>query len=326
MIIRQWSLDDNQEVNSYNSITQASRVMGVDESTIRKAIKYNRATCGYKWTREEGNYNIQEEKAIYRPNNLPKILLLDIETSPLRAYIYQKEVWKANVSADKIISEWFILTFSCKWLFSDEIMSERLTGKEAKHENDSRIVTKLWKILNEADIVIAHNGLKFDVPNINTRFLINGLQPTKPYKQIDTLMVARKQFGFTHNSLNALAKLFKIDGKLETNFELWEQSINGNEESLAKMELYNRHDVEILEDVYLKLRPWIQHHPNLNMYMETNEPICACCGSEKIREYSFYYTSVNKYKVYQCECGALSRQRMAETPQKDKKNILISLA
>jgi hypothetical protein len=259
---------------------------------------------------------------------LPKVLLFDIETSPLQAFIFQKSVWKTNVGADQVISEWFMLTWSAKWLFSTEIMTDRLTGKEAIKEDDGRIVKSLWKLLDEADIIIAHNGDSFDVPNMNTRFIVHGLPPTSPYQTIDTMLVARKQFGFTHNSLNGLAKVFGFDPKMETDFELWKRCVAGEEEALAYMQKYNNGDVTLLEDVYLKLRPWIRSHPNLGLYANSDTAVCPNCFGTNLTwvDDKFYYTQTGKYPVFQCECGAFGRSRTSVLSKEARKGLVVGLA
>ena len=222
---------------------------------------------------------------------LPKILIFDIETSPLEAYVYQKSVWKANISPDKIISPWFTLTWSAKWLFDDETMSDRLTGEEALNENDARITKSLWKLFDEADVLVAHNGDGFDVPNMNTRFLVNGLTPPSPYQRIDTLKVAKKEFGFTHNGLDALAHTLGLKGKIETNFDLWKRCKQGSDEALKEMEIYNRQDVNLLEEVYLELRPWIKSHPSMALFIESDKPVCPVCGHDHLVEKGNGYIS-----------------------------------
>ena len=259
---------------------------------------------------------------------LPKVLLFDIETSPLQAFVFQKSVWKTNIGADQVISEWFMLTWSAKWLFDDTIMSERLTGKEARAEDDSRLVKSLWSLLNEADIVIAHNGDHFDVPNMNTRFIVHNLPPTSPYQTIDTMLVARKQFGFTHNSLNGLGKLFGFEPKMETDFELWKKCVAGNDDALAYMEKYNKGDVELLEDIYLKLRPWIKSHPNLGLYVESDGAICPNCGSEELNwTKKYYFTQTGKYATFRCSnCGAFGRSRTTVLSKEIRKGLVVGLA
>ena len=257
---------------------------------------------------------------------LPKVLIFDIETSPLKAFVFQKSVWKANISADQVISEWYMLCWSAKWLFDDIVMSQRLTGKEAKREDDSRIVGGLWALLDEADIVIAHNGDSFDVPNMNTRFVVNNLLPTSPYQTIDTRLVAKRQFGFTHNSLNGLAKIFGFDVKLDTDFDLWKRCVDGDEKALAYMQKYNKHDVLLLEEVYMKLRPWIKGHPNMGLYVETDKAICPNCGSANIEwTNKFYYTQTGKYRTFRCHCGAFGRDRKTASKKEIRANLAVSI-
>lgn len=259
---------------------------------------------------------------------LPKILVFDIETCPLEAYVWQQSVWGGNVSDEQIISDWFMLTWSAKWLYDEDVMSGSLTGKEALKEDDSRIVKQLWNLLDQADIVIAHNGDKFDIPNINTRFIVNNLLPTSPYQQIDTLKVARRQFGFTHNSLDALARALGLDAKLHTSYKLWKDAKNGDDKALKYMEEYNREDVNILENVYLKLRPWIKSHPNIGLYMLSDGTVCPNCGNSDIvwQDGEFYYTQANRYPVFRCSCGAYGRSRKADLKEADKKNLVVGLA
>lgn len=255
---------------------------------------------------------------------LPKILIFDIETSPMRAYVFSR--WKQNIYLDQTISEWFTLSWSAKWLFSPEIMSSRLTGDEVKHESDGRIVAELWKLIDEADIVVAHNGVSFDEKKINARFLLNGLPPASPYQIIDTKLIAAKQFGFSSNKLDALAGYFGLKCKMDTDFELWARCMDGDEKALEYMEEYNRHDVELLEEVYLRLRPWIKAHPNVALYIESEVPVCSACGSEHLTYAGEYYTQTGRYDTYRCSCGALSRVRTSNIDKKYKKNLLVSTA
>lgn len=257
----------------------------------------------------------------------PKVLLFDIETSPLSAYVFQKSVWRTNVTDEQVISEWFMLCWSAKWLYDDEIMSDRLTGNEAKAEDDRRISKRLWDLFDEAHIIIAHNGDGFDVPNMNTRFIMNGFPPPSPYQTIDTKAVAARQFGFTHNGLNALARLFKFEAKKDTDFELWRQCRSGNEQALAYMQEYNIGDVALLEKVYLKLRPWIRNHPNIGLYIDVNSTLCPNCGSNNIKwlEDKFHYTGVSKFPLFVCECGAYGRGRKSLVEKEVKESLGIAL-
>jgi hypothetical protein len=270
---------------------------------------------------KEGLFKEVSEQKI-KPHSIPKILILDIETAPVRAYVWR--LWKQNVYLDQIISDWFMLTWSAKWLLEEGVMSQRLTGEEVRKENDFRIVETLWHLLNQADIVIAHNGKSFDIPHIKSRFLVHGLPPTTYYQQIDTKEVAAKEFGFSSNKLEGLARTFGIPGKTDTDFTLWSACMDGNEEALQYMEKYNQQDVKVLEEVYLILRPYIKAHPNYNLYIDSDKPVCPHCGHDHLEFVGYYYfTQTGKYKNYRCmSCGALSRDR--KSVFQNSKHILVS--
>lgn len=292
-------------------------IVGVSPEDVREAKKIL-----YK---ENFNYNFSEKGV--RVYSAPRILLLDIETAPLLAYIFQKQIWKARITHEKVLSDWFILTFSCKYLGEDEIISNRLTSEEAINQDDSRLIEKLWYLLCDSDIVVCHGGDYFDIPNINTRFVVFGMGPTTHYRQIDTLKVAQRQFGFTHNSLAALADFFGIVSKIETTFDLWKRCFIGDEKALFEMESYNRRDVEILEEVYLKLRPWIKSHPNLSIYDNSVELTCPHCRGHNLKPDGGYYTTqTGRYPTYRCfDCGATPRDRKSDLSKDKKKSLLVSI-
>lgn len=267
---------------------------------------------------------IRAKKMFYelqpKTRKAPKILVLDIETAPMKGFIFN--LWKDNVNLDKLISDWYIICWSAKWLFDSEVKGECLTSDEAKLQDDRRIVLALSKLLNKADIVVTHNGKKFDLLKINARMLVHRLSPVKPYQNIDTLEVAKRQFGFTSNKLDYLAGILGVETKMSTDFQLWADCVDGKQEALDYMFRYNKWDVECLEAVYLRLRPWIRNHPNLALYYESDEPICPNCGSKHLTPEGFYYTSVNKYQVFRCECGATSRMRTSAVDPDQREAIL----
>jgi hypothetical protein len=261
----------------------------------------------------------------YSKTQIPNILILDIETAPLKAYVWR--LWKQDISLDAIVCDWFMLSWSAKWLFDTITVSDRLVGQEAVKEDDSRLVKGLWEMLDRADIVVAHNGNSFDIPKINARFIKWGLPPTSPYQQIDTKLIAQKQFGFSSNKLDGLAKLFDMPGKTPTGFQLWVDCVNGSEEAIIKMETYNRNDVAVLEEIYLRLRPWIKGHANLGLYTDGTKPVCPNCGSENVREDgNYYYTPAGRYKTLRCECGAVSRARYTDLDKDERVNLLVGVA
>jgi len=255
-----------------------------------------------------------------------KILILDIETAPLKAFIW--DIWNQNIGIHQITSDWFVFTWAAKWLFEKKIYSSRLTSEESKNQNDKRIMQNIWELLNEADVVITHNGDKFDLPRINTRFLLHKIPPPQPYQSIDTLKSVRKQFGFVSNKQEFLNKKLGTPLKVETGgFDLWGKCYDGCEKSLKKMELYNIGDVKSLEDNYLKIRAWIKPHPNLGLFILDEHERCPSCGSNDLTECGKQYaTTVNLYESLKCNnCGAYGRRKKSTLTVSQRKKILSSL-
>lgn len=239
-----------------------------------------------------------------------RILLLDIETTPIKAYVW--DLWKQNIAWDHTTSDWYIICWSAKWLDSPDVYSECITPMDALQETDANILQPLWELLENADVVVTHNGDNFDLPRINTRFVLNGMTPPSPYYRIDTFKVAKKEFAFTSNKLDAIAHYFGLEGKYDTDFSLWEGCIDGNRKALQEMQEYNIQDVKVLEEVFLKMRPWIKGFPNNNNYMNSKTIVCATCGSDNIEELQgqYYYTSTGKYQLFRCkDCGAITKSR-----------------
>lgn len=252
----------------------------------------------------------QEENIPEIRYNFPNILLFDIETSLIKAWTFQ--TWETNIGLKQIIEDWFMLSWSAKWLHSKETMTNVLTPEEVLNKNDKRIVTNLWKLINDADIIIAHYGDKFDIKKMNTRFICNGLNPPSPYKSIDTKKAAYSYFGFTSNKLDGLAIKFGFETKIDTDIDLWIACMNGDSEALKYMEKYNKYDTELLEKVYLVLRPWIKNHPNVTLFDESTPHRCTACNSDNLIPIGYHNTAANMYPVYRCtSCGAISRDTKA---------------
>lgn len=246
-------------------------------------------------------------------NNEPRILLFDIENAPNTAYIWQ--LWTEVISDNMIENPWYLLCWSAKWLNEKKVMSSALIDfpntYKKNPECDKQVLKKLWKLLDEADIVIAHNAKKFDVRKTNARFIMNGMTPPSPYKIVDTLQVARSKFFFTSNKLDNLGKYLKVGEKLDTGgFKLWKDCMSGKKPAWRKMVRYCNRDVLLLEKVYKRMLPYMSNHPNLGNYIDNTKPLCPKCGSHEVVRQGYAYTNTAKYQQYSCKnCGGWCRGR-----------------
>lgn len=259
-----------------------------------------------------------------------RILLFDIETAPSIHYAWKR--WEENASQDQVIEEGYLLTWAAKWLGEDTIVSDAIWDYKEDYQkdptNDKNVCKSLYDLINEADIIIGHNGDNFDKKTAYTRFLFHGFQPPKPTKTIDTLKVAKRCFKFPSNSLANLAKYFGLSDKIETGgFSLWKKCLEGNRESQQKMVIYNEQDVLTLEELYLKLRAWDDQHPNVTLFDGDNVTKCVVCGSEKLKKlHKKVVTGVSAFDTYRCkDCGKVNRQRTSNL-EKDKKESILTNA
>ena len=235
-----------------------------------------------------------------------KLLFLDIETSPLTAYLW--DTYKPTVGIDQIITPTSVLCVSAKWNDGEMMFwwSQKQEGKQF-----DRMIKAIHRELCLADAVCHYNGTSFDLPRLNTEFLRLGLTPPPPFHQIDLLKVMREKFGVVSNKLAFVGPYLGIGEKVKNaGWDLWKGCLTGDAKCWTQMESYNKHDVVLLEKLYYKLLPWIDQHPNMNLFVPNEDPVCPNCGSDKLQRRGIRTATTYVYSRYQCgACGRWSRSR-----------------
>lgn len=224
-----------------------------------------------------------------------RILLLDIETAPNTAYVWG--LWQQNVGLPQLLESSYVMCWSAKWYKEEEVMYSSVFDTSPR-----KMLKEIHKLLDEADAVVHYNGTRFDIPTLNKEFVLFGMPPPAPYKQIDLLRVGRNKFKFPSNKLDYVSRALGLRGKhVATTFDLWVKCMNKDPEAWKTMEEYNKNDVILLEQVYDRLLPWIHNHPNRGLYNLDTALVCPHCGSKSYRRRGYAYTSACKYQRYQCK-------------------------
>lgn len=244
----------------------------------------------------------------------PKVLIFDIETSPFISYAWTR--FKQYIQDSMVLQEGYVLCWAAKWLDNDNVMSDAIWNYDAdvNEGNDFEVCKSLHALLDEADIVVAHNGNRFDIPTMNTRFLYHGLPPNKPYKKVDTLSILKHNFMLPSNKLSTAAIYFGLPHKMDAGgFGVWKRCMDGDKEAQEHMEVYNVQDVLTLEALYLKIRPWHNTHPNVALYYDDPVDRCPCCGSHNTHTVSpavgVAVSAITVYPLMVCaDCGKRSRK------------------
>lgn len=181
-----------------------------------------------------------------------RILIYDLETSPNQGWFWRAG-YKQNIMPNQITKERAIICVSYKWLGEDEVYN--LTWD--KNQDDKFLIEQFIEVLNEADLIVAHNGDNFDLKWLKTRALIHRLhyKMLPNYKQFDTLKVAKAKLYLNSNRLDYISKVLGFEGKIQTTPDLWNKVVILNDrEALVPMLEYCDEDVRQLEKVYKELQ------------------------------------------------------------------------
>lgn len=232
----------------------------------------------------------------------PRVAFFDIETAPIRGYTWT--MYEANVVS--VQKPTYILSYAMKWAGQKSVHTRALPDyklyKKDK-EDDRDLVKDLWTMMDEADVIVGHNGDAFDIKKANARFITHGLTPPSPSKTIDTLKIARRMFKFDSNKLDSIGGYLGVGRKLpHTGIHLWLGCMNGDPKAWRLMRRYNAQDVRLLEQVYLKVRAWAPNHPDLRMF--TQQDGCPSCQSKAIIRAGLAFTRAGARQRLLCQgCG-----------------------
>jgi DNA polymerase elongation subunit (family B) len=218
----------------------------------------------------------------------PKVLFYDIETSPNLGYTWGK--YEQTVIS--YVQEIGLLSFAYKWEGESEV---KCVSKGAA-KTDKYVVKALYRLFQEADIIIAHNNDRFDQPIVTARMAYYGMKPPRVLQSVDTRKVAKRYFKFNSNSLDDLGAFLKLGRKQKhSGFDMWLGCMANKRSSWRQMIKYNKQDVVLLEKVYNRLKPWMQNHPMMGV-----KGSCPTCGSESLQKRGLRATHATVKQQWQC--------------------------
>jgi len=246
----------------------------------------------------------------------PRILTLDLETSPMKVWTFS--LFKPFITYDQVIEHTRVISWAAKWLGEDTILfrSEFHSGRE-------KMLREMHSLLSEADIVVHFNGESFDMPHLRREFKEAGFPPFSPVQTIDLYKQLKKSMYFPNNKLDTMAQKLGVGAKVShTGMMLWIECLtespaddpNRQRRAWSLMRKYNKGDVQVTEDLYLETRAYLPSHPHVGLFADdpTAEDLCDVCGSNNLRNEGFAYTKVGKYQRFVCrDCGKWGRGKRA---------------
>lgn len=229
----------------------------------------------------------------------PKVLVIDIETSP--NVVYAWGLWDQNIGISQVIEPSRVLCFAAKWVGQKKVM---FYGEKDGRE---RMIKAAWDLLNDADVVVGYNHVQFDLPHLHREFVLAGMIPPSPAQDIDLLKVNRQRFKFASNKLGYVTEALGLDTKIETGGQsLWNDVLKGDRKAWVEFRKYNIQDVLITEQLFELLIPWIKM-PHKGMWSGQMR-YCYSCNSQDLVPMGFVYGKTMAYPKLQCEkCGAWNK-------------------
>jgi DNA polymerase elongation subunit (family B) len=227
-----------------------------------------------------------------------KILHIDIETSPFEVLTFSLR--NKYIPIENMITDPRTICWAAKWDGDKKIIFD-----SEWHSGHKNMIKHAHELLEEADAIVHWNGTSFDHKWLNMQFLEYNL--VKPeVKNIDLMRVARSNFYSPSYKLDYFSKRLKIGQKIKhEGFRLWKDCLSPADTPERRkarriMEKYNRQDTLLLEDMYARLKPWMHNHPNWNLYIDDERPVCPTCGSDRMRKKGLRSTRVALYQRWIC--------------------------
>lgn len=182
-----------------------------------------------------------------------------------------------------ILQDWFMLSWAWKDEGSKTTKAKSvLDFKRKSLSDDYGLVKSIREELDDVDVLIGHNSKEFDIKKLNARLIYHGLPPLPPIHMVDTLKEVKKVAKFTSNRLDYLAKHLTGDKKMETSPDLWMKAMTGDKKAIAEMVKYNKKDVDVLEGVYNKLKPYIKPSVHMGALLgKDKNHTCPKCGHDE---------------------------------------------
>ncbi len=177
-----------------------------------------------------------------------RVTFLDIETSLVDARVFR--TGKQSVNASQLTNQTRILTIAGGSLYDMATMGEAGMWSCSNHRSstfkknpldDTEILATVWDILDQSDVVVAHNA-SFDQGWLFGRFLELGWKLPSRFFLYCTFRNLTP-FNLTSKKLDELSKSLLGTKKISTNLELWMRCSEGEKAAFEEMEEYNLGDV-----------------------------------------------------------------------------------
>lgn len=268
------------------------------------------------------------------PHSHIKILFLDIETLPSIMVSYSRKT--SYISPKQIIQHGMMASFQYAYGRGEVInMNLRDMGcipdsGVIRPDHALPLVEFMRNLVEDADIVIGHNGKRFDIGKLYSYLIKHECAPMHQPDVFDTLQAARRIGMHESNTLDDLAHYYGIRRKLAggMSYDVGIKALCGDAETWQKIIDYGDNDVDMLRELYLKIRPHSigNLHPNMNLFFEDHKTRCVVCGSSNVEWSNMKKrATVQAHNKLVCKCcGHIMQERKTALSKEKRESIVKS--
>jgi uncharacterized protein YprB with RNaseH-like and TPR domain len=231
-----------------------------------------------------------------------KILLYDLETTNL----------KADFGT--------ILCIGYKWYNEDYIYCPSITDYAGWKKDPSdckkllKLLTDFKKVWDTADIVVSYFGKGFDMKFLNAKTFEYDMEPLRQFNgpsHVDCFYTVKGTMALSRKSLQNVGYVGGFSAeKTPVEGKIWRRAATGHAPSIKYIIDHCYADIELLEEAYDRLKPYMKQHPRVSGYGP-----CRQCGSTKLEGRGYLVTQLKgKVQRIHCNnCGAWDQR----SPEKD---------
>lgn len=222
----------------------------------------------------------------------PRILIWDIESTGLNATFGT------------------ILCIGWKWYGKPKVYVPSIVDEaNGNLLDDKGLVKQFIEAFEDCDYHVTWYGDRYDFPMICTKAIKHGLPPIRPKPSLDLWKAVRYRFKAHSNRLNVWEQLLDVENaKTPITFDAWLKAAHGDKRALAEVKHHCKKDVLVLEEVFEKLRPWLDNEPSRGLFTGDHQG-CPTCGSHHITKQGFKVARTRKYQQLKCQdCGHWFRE------------------
>lgn len=237
--------------------------------------------------------------------NKPKILFLDIETSPCIGVFFN--TGNQYVSEEQIIEHTQVICICTRdeknetRTFSWDNLAKPF-GLVSLEYSDKLMLQDFVDYAKDFELLVGHNGKAFDVKVLVGRMCYHKIPPLPIIPIEDTFRQVLGSMRLPSYKLSYLCRYFGLGYKIQTGgIKLWIDVMGGNEKSLAYMIKYCAYDTLLMKRLWERIKPYVKS--SFNMAVFDNRPCCPSCAGKLIKD-GFTLTTAGKKQRYQCtKCG-----------------------